>query len=112
MKKTKRKEPTEGDRVRRFLQHSSVRGMHAMTSAAFAGKSPFGALLDVLTREAFATIAEEHYDWVKAEKGRKVVVEWEDDGIVIRKLDGSGKDIAARPILLGDLGEQRTGRRE
>ena len=78
-----------GARIRKFAAHSAVRGMYAMTEAALGNRSPLGALLDVLTREAFATIAEEHYDWVKAERGRKVV-----------EPDRDGKDVGARPVLL------------
>lgn len=51
----------------------------------------FDNFLNVFKREAMASIAIEMWEWVEKEKGRKIIIEWENEYIRIKRINVDGK---------------------
>lgn len=65
---------------------------HAAVAAHSRGSNIFGEVFDVFLRHGYAEIAKSAYEWVKAEPGRKAVLEWRGDSVVFRHYNPDGTE--------------------
>lgn len=78
--------------LRRMLRHAAGPAAHAMVTAAARGESVFDAWLSALSTQAYAEVARDNLAWVEEARGRRVVVEWVDDAVRVRRFDVDGRE--------------------
>ena len=73
------------------MREAAGPSVQAAATAATRGESVLDAWLGAMKSQAYGAIAREAFEWVEAERGRKIILEWKDDGLVVRRLlpDGS-----------------------
>jgi len=92
MASRKRKKNVGTEAVRTFLRDAAAPTMHAAVSAHARGESVFGAWMSALQTQAHAAVARSAYDWVTAQRGRRVVLEWVGDHVQMRRYEPNGKE--------------------
>jgi hypothetical protein len=102
----------KGDKLKRFMRDAGPALAHATVEAHARGESPFEAMLTTFRRQAFASIAEDAWEWVKEKQGRRVVLEWEGDGVHLRRFEPDGSLERTGPIHMEplDVEKLRSGR--